>query len=363
MTLGKPKELSDIRRFFLQPALPKQRQYEALRAYFVEGRPSQEAARAFGYSPGAFRVLCHDFLRDPAQPSLSPPAPDPAPSPRSPPPAPWSSRCANRTTPFMRSVRPSRSASCPLSPTAVREVLKAEGFAALPRRLDEERPAAPAAHRRTGGRCARFLPGSAPVLHPLRRPVSVPPRTGSPGPEHLALAARLPGSKMIPPAHALRACLALKLWSIERKSHVMALVADEGLALFSGLNASPKKSYLSEYSSRITPAQTDALAGRLARASSRDCNLLGGSSFNLDFHSVPYYGEHPVVEKHYVSMRSRRQPGMLVFLAQDEQQPDLLLFQRRFAQRRGSRGNLPLHRLLGKGPRAAAHAIWSLIPS
>jgi hypothetical protein len=33
----------------------------------------------------------------------------------------------------------------------------------------------------------------------------------------------------------------------------MALVADEGLALFCGLNAMPKKSFLSEYSSRITP--------------------------------------------------------------------------------------------------------------
>ena len=32
---------------------------------------------------------------------------------------------------------------------------------------------------------------------------------------------------------------------------------------------------------------------------------------------MPYYGEHPVVERHYVSMRSRRQPSILAFLAQD----------------------------------------------
>jgi hypothetical protein len=136
-------------------------------------------------------------------------------------------------------------------------------------------------------------------------------------PGQLALAARLPGSKMIPPAHALRAGLALKLWSIERKSHVMALAADEGLALFSGLNTTPKKSYLSEYSSRITPRQTERLLAawhdQLA-----GCRLLDGSSFNLDFHSVPYYGQDPLIEKHYVSARSRSQPGMLVFLAQDE---------------------------------------------
>ena len=36
-----------------------------------------------------------------------------------------------------------------------------------------------------------------------------------------------------------------------RKSHVMSLVANPGLALFAGLNVFPKKSYLSEYSSTI----------------------------------------------------------------------------------------------------------------
>jgi len=136
--------------------------------------------------------------------------------------------------------------------------------------------------------------------------------------DSLAEKARLPGSRMIPCAHALRACLALKLWSLERKSHVMALVSDEGLALFSGLNVTPKKSYLSEYSCRITPRQTDRLLAAW-HEELLGCKLLDGSSFNLDFHSVPYYGKDPVVEKHYVSARSRRQPSILVFLAQDEQ--------------------------------------------
>ena len=48
-------------RFFLEPVNALHRQYEALRAYFVEGLPSAEAARRFGYTPGAFRVLCHQF--------------------------------------------------------------------------------------------------------------------------------------------------------------------------------------------------------------------------------------------------------------------------------------------------------------
>ena len=46
MAIGAPKELSTLRRFFLEPRLPKHRQYEALRAYLLEGRPAKEVARA-----------------------------------------------------------------------------------------------------------------------------------------------------------------------------------------------------------------------------------------------------------------------------------------------------------------------------
>jgi hypothetical protein len=42
-----------------------------------------------------------------------------------------------------------------------------------------------------------------------------------------------------------------------------------------------------------------------------------GTSFDLDFHTIPFHGEDALVQKHYVSKRSRRQKGMLAFLAQD----------------------------------------------
>ena len=206
--------------------------------------------------------------------------------------------------------------SLPLSPTAVREVLKAEGFAALPRRLDEERPARvgpaiePVANVRQFSLAPRQFQtrcGGLFLFLPLLARLDL---------DALARAARLPGSRMIPPAHALRSCLALKLWSIERKSHVMSLVADPGLALFAGLNAIPKKSYLCESTSRVSHAQTTALLA-LFQEQTCQAQLLPGQSFNLDFHSVPYHGESPVVERHYVSMRSRRQSSILTFLAQD----------------------------------------------
>ena len=174
-----------------------------------------------------------------------------------------------------------------LSAAAVGEILKEEGFARLPRRLDEERPARP-----------------YPTIEPVAdvRNFSLTPRAFSTvcgglflfvpdlvrlHTDELAKTARLPGSKMIPATHALRACLALKLWSVERKSHIMPLVADAGLALFAGLNSIPKESYLCEYSSRVAPDQTTKLLTGWHHLAAGD-KLFGADSFNLDFHSVPY---------------------------------------------------------------------------
>jgi len=56
---------NDLRRVFLEPASPTHRQYEALRAYFVDEIPSAKAAVRFGYTPGSFRVLRHAFRQDP----------------------------------------------------------------------------------------------------------------------------------------------------------------------------------------------------------------------------------------------------------------------------------------------------------
>jgi hypothetical protein len=49
------------RLFFLQPAHPTQRLYEALHAVFVDGSPQHEVAARFGYSFAAFRQQVHHF--------------------------------------------------------------------------------------------------------------------------------------------------------------------------------------------------------------------------------------------------------------------------------------------------------------
>src|SRR3982750_815246 len=77
MFTGSAKELTDLARLFPVPANATHRRYEALRAYFVEGLSGVEAAQRFGYTPGSFRVLVHQFRRDPNRPFFVPPAKGP----------------------------------------------------------------------------------------------------------------------------------------------------------------------------------------------------------------------------------------------------------------------------------------------
>jgi len=237
-----PYSITDCRRFFAQPATARQRQYEALRAFFVEGLRSGDAARRFGYSPGAFRVLCHAFRRGQLPDFFATARTGPREQPKK-------SRAQEQIVALRKrnySVYEISQAlaqqGTPLSATAVREVLAQEGFAPLPRRRDDERPIRVGPHPEPVANVHDFILAPREFTTRVGGLFLFVPDLVRFDVNGLATGARLPGSGMIPAGHALRASLALKLWSIERKSHVMALVADEGLALFCGLNAVPKKS-------------------------------------------------------------------------------------------------------------------------
>src|SRR3970282_1028616 len=82
MPIGAPKSISTCKRFFLEPISPKQRQYEALRAYFAEGLPSGQAARAFCYTPGSLPRMWHRFRREASPSFFVPPQPGPRSQPK-----------------------------------------------------------------------------------------------------------------------------------------------------------------------------------------------------------------------------------------------------------------------------------------
>src|SRR5271157_6015521 len=144
MTTSPRIDLTPEALFFLAPEHPLQRQYEALKAFFVDRLPSREVAQRFGYSPGAFRVLTHQFRHDPDKRA------------RFFPPIQHGRRFAPARDPVRELVVAMRKRNLSvydiqrelaatghtISINALSVLLREEGFARLPRRLDEERPSA-----------------------------------------------------------------------------------------------------------------------------------------------------------------------------------------------------------------------------
>lgn len=304
--------------FFLAPESPLHRQYEALRAFFLDEMSSAQAARCFSYSPGAFRVLCHQFRHDAAKRAAFFQIPKHGPQS-----APARDRVRLQAVALRKKnlsiydiQRQLAQTGHPISINALSILMREEGFARLPRRRDDERP--PALKPETAAvadvreldlspRSFRTHVGGLFLFVPLMRKLDL---------AKVARQAQLPGSQMIPSEQALRSLLALKLIGQERKSHVMDLVFDPGIALFAGLNVIPKRSYLAAYSSRIDhPANLRLMETWFTHV--QQAGLARGDSFDLDFHTVPANSQEEPLEKHYVSSRSRSQKGILVFLARD----------------------------------------------
>jgi hypothetical protein len=304
----------DLAQAFLVPQNSTHRQYEALRAYFVDRLPGPEVARRFGYTPGSLHQLVYQFRQAPRRSFFVEPPPRGA------------KVCDTVREQIIRLRKQNLSVyeisealkknGVGRSSVAVGAVLQKEGFARLPRRKDEERPPGtkPTAADRADVRALSLEPRT--VRSKFGGLFLFLPALAALGFDRVIGKCGLPGTQAVPAACALRSLLALKLFGTQRHVHVMSAVLDEGLALFAGLNVIPKRSFLTEYSCRIVPARYPRLMRHWFDAMST-MGLEHGSSFDLDFHTIPFHGEDALVEKHYVSKRSRRQKGILAFLAQD----------------------------------------------
>src|SRR5262245_59269342 len=82
MSMSLREKLSSLAQRFLQPHNATHRQYEALRAYCVEGLPADQVAARFGYTTASVRALIHQFRLDPQRPFFRTPAKGPQAAPK-----------------------------------------------------------------------------------------------------------------------------------------------------------------------------------------------------------------------------------------------------------------------------------------
>ena len=109
--------------------------------------------------------------------------------------------------------------------------------------------------------------------------------------------------------------VALKLSNISRYSVDNSWCMDRGLGFFAGLNVLPKAAWCTSYSHRVTRGMNQRFLKGLHQCWQHH-NLLGNSA-NLDFVSIPYWGDDSHLENNWSGSRNLSLPSILSVLAQD----------------------------------------------
>jgi transposase len=308
----------ELARLFQQPDSSAQRHYEICRAYFHEATPADEIARRFDLHVGSVRAIVRDFARDPDLNAFFATA-----------------KPGRKSSPKREAIQ---ERACTLRRQGatladIRAALQREGFdisesylfrvlrhAGLATTRQAPPPRPPGEYANDGS----LVPDGADVralalevgrqfstkvaglflFLPLLLDLELPQAVTQAG---------LPGSEPVPLLQALLALLAPKLLGKRRISHISDLGCDEGAGLFAGLNVLPKATYATDYSYKTERAMTERLiAAVIAKTPLGEPPL----SFNLNFHAIPFRGDEPDLENHWVPMRNRALPAVMAFVAQ-----------------------------------------------
>ena len=307
-------------KYFLQPRHEWQRRYEALRASFVDRLPAKAVAERFGYSAEYIHLLRHQFKH--GKIDFSEPVPEGKVKRR---------RVDLERREKIKTWREQKLSAgeitellsedgVEISVRTVERVITEEGFPKLPRRTrlktgftvkGTEVPkrsnviSIEEVEGRTFDSASAGIFLFAPFLERL-------------GIEDIVKAAGLPGTKAIAAKSYLLSFLALKLLGTERYAHVGDHAFDPALGLFAGLNVVPKCTAMSTYSYSLDDVHIQRLQKAFVGNAGR-IGLYDGKCINLDFHTVPHYGDESVLEEHWAGARNKTMKGALTLFAQDGQ--------------------------------------------
>jgi len=288
--------------FFQTHACTQMQQYEAIRAYLVEGCTAEEAAARGNYTIGSFRNLLSSFRKNPKAEFFWPHLriTPPVPKPEDPRPARILALRQDSQASITQIQLILKQEKIPASIGYIQKIFTREGISRLPRgKKNQHIDWAIADYRQLDLSPRSFESDFAGLFlfaFDLARMKL----------DSILEEIQMPGTSMVPSTCSVLSLLALKLSGIGRPSQVMAEALDPGLALFAGLNVIPKRTTLTEYSMTVDPNFSAPLMHRWYRAAAGLSDVLGaGKSVDLDFHTIPYHGDEALLEKHYVSKRSR----------------------------------------------------------
>jgi transposase len=308
--------------YFLDPAEPAQRRYEAVRAYILEQASAAEAGARFGYSPATVRQMAADLrggklaLFVSAKPGPKGPRKQAAIRDRV-----LALRATDRS--ITEIAEQLTAEGSPVSHDTVWQILRAEGIERLTVRAAAERGAAARAPA-TKAKPLEGWPAGARIASEHAGLFLLLPAICDLGFHGAVAAAGYPGTKALSAWHSLASLLLCKLARHKRIHHVADLVADPGVGLAVGLNVLPKTSHLAGYSHRVPRSANEALLSHLVKRTLEVGLVTGEAGFNLDFHAIRNTGELAPLERNYVPKRSQSVPSVLAFFAQDHASQEMV---------------------------------------
>ena len=302
--------------FFLQPKLSSHKKYEALRASFVDNLSDEEAALKFGFTYFSFKSVKRDAKQAADLDFFVTPK--------------LKEKSKNRiqSEEFVIALRKrnysvdeikeklQKENQLTLSAATINNILDKEGFTKLFRRTGRERMEALQQEQNYAERSS--------VEEFAKHPQAITSFGGIflfiPLVLELGLDKlfELPfyGSKQIPSQNYLLSYLCVKLLGCERLYHCSNYNFDYALGGFAGLNVLPKSSTLASYSYRHDTLTVKKLLKGVTKKLYAN-NWIKGKNINLDFHSIPYFGETSEIERNWVATRGKRMKSILSLFAQD----------------------------------------------
>jgi hypothetical protein len=123
-----------------------------------------------------------------------------------------------------------------------------------------------------------------------------------------------PQTKQLSRLNAILSFLAVKLSNSKRLAHSNDYSLDRGLGLFAGLNVLPKNAWFTSYSYRVSRAMNVKL---LEGPNKKLAELLPGEEdFNLDFTTIPNWGDESVLERNWSATRHVGLKSVLAMIVQ-----------------------------------------------
>ena len=311
----------DIIEFFKNPQNPAQKQYEALRAFYIEGRPATEVAQRFGYTLSAFYSLTRGLRRNLQQPNPSGyyfichrPGPKPSFEGTQTQQLIIELRKKSLSIPDIKSILDSLGYQ--VSQRSIYNILDQAGFTRLPRRTKKERDVSFAAAK-ISAKVSHMLTYEPEVFRSSKGAgiICLLPYLHEYGITQLLDASDYPETQTLNRCCSLLSFVALKISKFRRYSADDIWCMDRGLGFFAGLNVLPKAAWFTSYSHRVTRVMNRSFLQALHQRW-QDHDLLGDSA-NLDFVSIPYWGDDSHLENNWSGSRNQGLASILAVLAQD----------------------------------------------